>query len=85
MKYPSFDDFLWQIAERQGALEGLPKDRAIEAFEGWVTDLDAAHVTEWAEKYGQICFLEGEKSGLTRGQEIANEAFNAIKVAIKAV
>lgn len=40
--------------------EGEPKDLAIEACEKWIEGLDGSELMELADKYGSLCFIEGQ-------------------------
>lgn len=73
-RYQSFYEFLWQRAEKRGVMDGMPKDRAIEAFEAWQNEIEVAEVLEWADIYGELCFKEGEIAGIKRGGEVALDA-----------
>lgn len=52
MSIQSFEEFLFEIAEKGGVGEGMPKDRFIEAQEQWIQELGADELLEYGQKYG---------------------------------
>ena len=65
--------FIELLKERHAKNYHGTDDDMPDAFDSWLVELDA---DEWIA-YGEIAFLEGEKAGLKRGQEIALEVLKS--------
>lgn len=47
-----------------------------EGFEKWLEQLDTQEVMDYAESYGELVYLEGQKWGMKKGSEISTTTFN---------
>lgn len=49
-----------------------------EGFENWLAELDVQDVMDYAESYGELVYLEGQKWGMKKATEIQATTFDEL-------
>ena len=77
MTKQTFEEYLEQMCEKSGSLDGVLDDDMPDKVDSWIAELDIQEVIDFAQKWGEEIKLESMKRGLETGSEIANSVFKA--------
>lgn len=69
MRTGEFREWLGEICCREYVADGGLDDGYTDHEADWFAELDPEDVIEWAEKLGELRYLDGEKAGIAWGIE----------------